>query len=259
MSLAGRGALITGGGRGIGAATARRLADRGVRLVLAARSTPEIEAVAAELRDRGGEAWAATCDVSDPWNVEALCREAANRIGAVDILVNNAGVASSAPVVKLALGEWERLWRINATGALLAMQGVLPGMVERGWGRVVNVASIAALRGGRYMGGYAASKHALLGLTRSAAAEVAGAGVTVNAVCPGYVDTPMTDATIENIVKRTDMGEADALDAILATTPQRRLIAPEEVAASIAFLCEDEARSINGQTVVLDGGAISAV
>ncbi len=259
MSLAGRGALVTGGGRGIGAATARTLSGRGVRLVVAARSTPQIEAVAAEVRDGGGEAWAVTCDVSDPANVEALCREAASRLGAVDILVNNAGVASSAAVVRLAPEEWERLWRINATGPLLAMQGVLPGMLERGWGRIVNVASVAGLRGARYIAAYAASKHALLGLTRSAAAEVAGGRVTVNAVCPGYVDTPMTDATIENIVKRTDMGEPGALDAILATTPQRRLIAPEEVAASIAYLCGDEARSINGQTVVLDGGATAAL
>ncbi len=131
-------------------------------------------------------------------------------------------------------------------------------MVERGWGRIVNVASIAALRGARYIGGYAASKHAVLGLTRSAAAEVASAGVTVNAVCPGYVDTPMTDATIANIVERTGMSEGDALDAILSTTPQRRLITSEEVAASVVFLCEESARGINGQTIVLDGGAISS-
>ena len=259
MTSAGRGALITGGGRGIGAATARALAAGGHRLVLAARSTSEIEAVASAVRDRGGEARAVTCDVSDPASVEALCREAGERLGGVDILVNNAGVASSAPVVRLGLEEWERLWRINATGSLLTMQGVLPGMVERGWGRIVNVASVAGLRGGRYMAGYAASKHALLGLTRSAAAEVARAGVTVNAVCPGYVDTPMTDATIANIVSRTDLGESQALDAILATTPQRRLIASEEVAASIVFLCGEEALGINGQTVVLDGGATTAL
>ncbi|WP_419162291.1 SDR family NAD(P)-dependent oxidoreductase [Candidatus Palauibacter sp.] len=259
MSIGGRGALLTGGGRGIGAAVARVLADNGVRIVVAARSAGEIEGVAAELRGRGTEAWAVRCDVSQPASVEAMCREAADRLGAVDILVNNAGVASSAPVVKLSLEEWTRLWTINATGAFLSMRGVLPGMMERGWGRIVNVASIAAIRGGRYMGGYAASKHALLGLTRSAAAEAATTGVTVNAVCPGYVDTPMTDATIENIVNRTGMDEAAALEAVLATTPQRRLITAEEVAASVAFLCGEEARSINGQTVVLDGGATAAV
>lgn len=259
MSGTGRGALITGGGRGIGAATARTLAGRGIRVVLAARSTSEIEAVASELRDGGHEAWAVTCDVSDAGSVEALCREAEARLGTVDILVNNAGVASSASILKLALQEWERLWRINATGSLLAMQGVLPGMLARGWGRIVNVASVAGLRGARYIGAYAASKHALLGLTRSAAAEVADGGVTVNAVCPGYVDTPMTDATIENIVRRTELGEMEALDAILATTPQGRLMAAEEVAAAIAFLCEDEALGINGQTVVLDGGATTSL
>ncbi|WP_419949903.1 SDR family NAD(P)-dependent oxidoreductase [Candidatus Palauibacter sp.] len=259
MTIAGRGALVTGGGRGIGAAAARRLADRGVRVVVAARSTDQVESVAAELREAGTDAWAVTCDVAEPTEVAAMCRAAAERLGAVDILVNNAGVATSAPVAKLALEEWTRLWTINATGAFLAMQGVLPGMIERGWGRIVNVASVAALRGARYIGGYAASKHALLGLTRSAAAEVATSGVTVNAVCPGYVDTPMTDTTIANIVKRTGMEASAALDAVLATTPQRRLISPEEVAASVAFLCDEEARSINGQTVVLDGGATGAL
>ena len=259
MSIAGRGALVTGGGRGIGAAAARRLADRGVRVVVAARSTDQVESVAAELREAGTDAWAVTCDVVEPSEVSAMCGEAAERLGAVDILVNNAGVATSAPIAKLTLEEWTRLWAINATGAFLAMQGVLPGMIERGWGRIVNVASVAALRGARYIGGYAASKHALLGLTRSAAAEVATSGVTVNAVCPGYVDTPMTAATIENIVKRTGMEASAALDAVLATTPQRRLISPEEVAASVAFLCDEEARSINGQTVVLDGGATGAL
>ena len=137
------------------------------------------------------------------------------------------------------------------------MRATLPHMVERGWGRVVNVASIAGLRGAAYISGYAASKHAQIGLTRSAAAEVASAGVTVNAVCHGYVDTPMTDTTIANITDKTGMSEEEALNAILATSPQHRLITSEEVAASIAFLCTDEARAINGQTIVLDGGAIS--
>lgn len=259
MSIAGRGALVTGAGRGIGAAAARSLGALGARVVAAARTTDEIEAVATELRAEGAEAWAVPCDVAEPDEVAALCRAAADHLGTVDILVNNAGVARSAPVTKLSLREWTRMWTVNATGALLAMQGVLPGMLDRGWGRIVNVASVAGLRGGRYMGGYAASKHALLGLTRSAAAEVAAAGVTVNAVCPGYVDTPMTDATIANIVRRTGMAEAEALDAVLATTPQRRLISPDEVAAAVTFLCGEEARGINGQTVVLDGGATSAI
>ncbi len=258
MTIAGRGAVVTGGGRGIGAAVAHALAERGVRVVVAARSSAEIESVAAALRAGGTEAWAVRCDVSEPESIESLFLDAADRLGEVDILVNNAGIASAAPVVKLSLAEWTRLWTVNATGTFLTMRGAMPGMIERGWGRIVNVASIAALRGARYISGYAASKHAMLGLTRSAAAEVAAVGVTVNAVCPGYVATPMTDATIENIVNRTGMSEQDALDAILATTPQGRLITPEEVAASVAFLCEEEARGINGQTIVLDGGAISS-
>ncbi|MCG8469879.1 MAG: SDR family oxidoreductase [Gemmatimonadetes bacterium] len=258
MSIDGRGAVVTGGGRGIGAAVARELALRGARVVVAARSTDEIDAVATALRSGGADAWAARCDVSQPDSIASLLERARRHVGDVDILVNNAGIATAAPIATLELAEWTRLWTVNATGTFLTMQGVLSGMVERGWGRIVNVASIAALRGARYIGGYAASKHAVLGLTRSAAAEVAPHGVTVNAVCPGYVDTPMTDATVANIVEKTGMSEQDALDAILATSPQRRLILPDEVAASVAFLCDESAGSINGQTIVLDGGAISS-
>ncbi len=258
MSISGRGAVVTGGGRGIGAAVARQLTECGVRVVVAARSSAEIEAVATALRSGGSEAWAVRCDVADPDSITALFEQARAHLGDVDILVNNAGIATAAPVVKLELAEWTRLWTVNATGTFLAMQATLPGMIERGWGRIVNVASIAALRGARYISGYAASKHAVMGLTRSAAAEVASAGVTVNAVCPGYVDTPMTDATVSNIVERTGMTEQQALDAILVTSPQRRLITPNEVASSVTFLCEEAARPINGQTIVLDGGAISS-
>ncbi len=257
MSIADRGAVVTGGGRGIGAAIARTLAERGARVIVAARSTAEIEGLATALRSGGAEAWAIRCDVAEPESIEALFSEARTLVGDIDILVNNAGIATAAPVVKLELAEWTRLWTVNATGTFLTMKQALPGMVERGWGRVVNIASIAALRGARYISGYAASKHAVMGLTRSAAAEVAAHGVTVNAVCPGYVDTPMTDATISNIVERTGLSEEEALDAILVTSPQRRLITPGEVAAAAVFLCDDEAAAINGQTIVLDGGAIS--
>ncbi len=259
MTAEGRGAVITGGGRGIGAAVARALAERGARVVVTARSMAEIEAVATALETGGADAWAVRCDVSDPASIGRLFAEATERLGAVDILVNNAGTASAAPIHKLGLEEWTRLWTVNATGAFLCAKEVLPGMMERGWGRIVNVASIAALRGARYIAGYAASKHALLGFTRSAAAEVAEAGITVNAVCPGYVDTPMTEASIANIVSKTGISEERALDAILSASPQHRLIAPEEVAAAVAFLCDEHARGINGQTIVLDGGALGMV
>lgn len=259
MSLEGRGAVVTGGGRGIGAAVARSLAERGARVVVAARGAAEIEAVATELRGGGADAWAVGVDVADPDSVTALFEGASQHLGDIDILVNNAGIASAAPVVKLALAEWNRLIAVNATGTFLCTQAVLAGMLEREWGRVINVASVAGLRGASYISGYSASKHAVLGFTRSVAAEVARAGITVNAVCPGYVDTPMTEATIANIVDKTGTSEEQALEAILATTPQRRLITPEEVAKAVTFLCEEGARGINGQTIVLDGGAIGGL
>ncbi|MDH3733931.1 MAG: 3-oxoacyl-ACP reductase FabG [Gemmatimonadota bacterium] len=259
MSLEGRGAVITGGGRGIGAAVARSLAERGARVVVAARSAGEIEAVATALRSGGIDAWACRVDVSDPESISDLFSQARGHLGEIDILVNNAGIATAAPVARLELEDWNRLLSVNATGTFLCTQAVLGGMVERGWGRIVNVASVAGLRGASYIAGYSASKHAVLGFTRSVAAEVARDGVTVNAVCPGYVDTPMTDGSIANIVSKTGKSAEEALEAILATTPQRRLITAQEVAAAAVFLCDEEARGINGQTIVLDGGAIGGL
>jgi 3-hydroxybutyrate dehydrogenase len=254
VSLEGRGAVVTGGGRGIGATVVRALANEGCSVVVAARSGAEIEAVATALRSAGTDAWGIRCDVGDPESIGTLAEEATERLGHVDILVNNAGVASASPVHRQTLEEWNRLLTINATGTFLCTQAFLPGMVERGWGRVVNVASVAGVGGAAYISAYSASKHAVVGFTRSAAAEVAARGVTVNAVCPGYVDTPMTEASIAGIVEKTGMSDAEALEAILATSPQKRLITPDEVAYMVVSLCREAARSINGQAILIDGG-----
>lgn len=254
--LLGRSALITGGGRGVGAAVARALAREGAAVMVAARSGDEVARVARDLAQDGAWAWSAAVDVADPSSVERLVEAARVAMGRVDILVNGAGVASAASLEKTTIEEWDRLMAVNARGAFLCLRAVLPGMVERGWGRVVNIASVAGLRGDRYIAAYAASKHALIGLTQSAAAEVASAGVTVNAVCPGYLDTAMTHASIARIVQKTGRTEAEALDAILATNPQRRLIPVDEVAAAVRFLCGDAARSITGEALIIDGGEL---
>lgn len=255
-ALKGRGAVVTGGGRGIGRAVAEALAAEGASVVVAARTEEEIREVAEDLRDRGWESHALVCDVTDPDSVEALRADAADRLGRVDILVNNAGVAGSAPLHRISLEEWNRTLAVNATGTFLCTRAVLPGMVERGWGRVVMVASTAGLTGARYISAYAASKHAVLGLTRSVADEVAGRGVTVNAVCPGYVDTEMTRRSVARIVDRTDLSEDEARAALRARSPQGRLLDPAEVAHAVAFLCTERAGAINGEALVLDGGEL---
>jgi len=256
MRLDGKTAVVTGAGQGIGAAVARALAAEGASVLVAGRTLSKVEAVAEELGGREHRAYAVACDVSDPADITRLAAVATDTLGRVDILVNNAGVAHSAPLARTTLEEWEEMFRINATGAFLCLQAFLPGMLERQWGRIINVASMAGLEGARYISAYAASKHALVGLTRAAAAEVAGTGVTVNAVCPSYVETPMTEATIDNIVRKTGKSADAARAAILATMPAGRMIQPEEVAHAVLTLAADEAGTINGQAVVLDGGAV---
>ena len=253
--LAGRGALVTGGGRGIGAAIAAALAGAGAGVVVAARTEEEIERVADTLRESGAKAWAVTCDASDEDSVRLMAERARGHLGRVDILVNSAGAGASAPLKRIALADWNLLMGVNATGTFLCTREFVPAMVERKWGRVVNVASIAGLEGARYVAHYCASKHAVVGFTRAVAQEVAGSGVTVNAICPAYVDTPMTEITIAEAQSRAGLSHAQALAAVLATTGQDRLIAPAEVAKLTLDLCGEERGNMNGRSIVMNPGS----
>lgn len=255
MSLEGLAAVVTGGGRGIGAAVARAVAAEGAAVVVAARTAPTIEATAEAIRATGRRAWAVSCDVADPASVRTLAEAAARYLGPVDILVNNAGVAHSAPLHRLTLDDWRRVLAVNATGTFLCTQAFLPGMLERQRGRIVNVASVAGLHGARYIAAYSAAKHAVIGFTRSVAAEVAGSGVTCNAICPGYVDTEMTRESVERVMAKTGKSREEALAVMLAGTAQRRLIPPEDVAREVLALCDAGSGHINGEAIVIDGSA----
>jgi NAD(P)-dependent dehydrogenase (short-subunit alcohol dehydrogenase family) len=246
-------AVVTGGGRGIGAAVARLLAAEGAAIVVAARSADRIEKVAAEIRDSGGKAWAVACDVTDPASVHGLAQAAGRRAGIVDILVNNAGAAHSAPLAKTTLEDWNRVLAVNATGTFLCTQAFLPAMLMRKQGSIVNVASVAGLGGARYIAAYAAAKHAVIGLTRSVAAEIEGTGVTCNAVCPGFVDTEMTKESVARVVGKTGKSAHETLAAMLASAGQKRLITPDEVARAVLALCDPQgpAGRPNGTAVTI--------
>jgi NAD(P)-dependent dehydrogenase (short-subunit alcohol dehydrogenase family) len=254
--LAGRSAVVTGGGRGVGAAIARRLAADGAGVVVAARTAGEIDGIVESLRERGAVAHAVVCDVSDPGAVERLAESACRLFGRIDILINNAGIASAAPLMRTTLEEWNQALSVNATGAFLCLKEFLPGMVAGGWGRVINIASTAGLSSDRYISAYSASKHALVGLTRSAAAEVAAQGITINAICPSFLATDMTEQSLARIVSATGRSRDDAVASLARRNPQNRIIDPEEVAAATAYLCSDAARGVNGMALVIDGGEL---
>jgi 3-hydroxybutyrate dehydrogenase len=244
-------ALVTGGGRGIGREIALALARAGVAVAVAARTRAQVEATAVKARAAGPPALALALDVTDAAAVAAGVAAVVSALGAVDVLVNNAGVAESAPLARTDPDLWERHLRVNVTGPYLVTRQVLPGMLERRWGRVINVASLAGLYGAPYVTAYTASKHALVGFTRALAAEVAGKGVTVNAICPGYVASDIAWNAARNIAAKTGKSFDDAVQALARMNPGGRLIEPAEVAAVAVKLLGDDAT--NGETMVLDG------
>ena len=248
-TLKGKHAVVTGASRGIGLAVARALLAQGARVTLMARDAGALEAAAAGLGNN--TAWL-TADVADAASVNA----AFARAGTVDILVNNAGQAASAPFGRTDAALWRRMLDVNLTGAYHCIQAALPGMLDLGWGRIVNVASTAGLTGYRYVAAYCAAKHGLVGLTRALALEVAAKGVTVNAVCPGYTETDLVQDAVANIARRTSRSADEARAELEAANPQGRLVQPDEVAHAVAWLCMPAASALNGQAVAVAGGEV---
>jgi NAD(P)-dependent dehydrogenase (short-subunit alcohol dehydrogenase family) len=245
--------LVTGAGRGIGRSAAEALSARGHRVALASRSAGELEALASGLP---GPAMAVPTDVTDPAQLEGMFAAVESAWGAVDVLVLSAGAAAAASVVDTDDETWQRMLDLNLTAPFRCLRRALPPMTQAGFGRVVVIASVAGKVGSARIAAYTASKHGVLGLVRTAAMEVAPTGVTVNAVCPGYVDTPMTDDSVEKIAARTGRSLEDSRTLLATRQPNRRLVSPEEVAQTI-LLCVDNG-AVNGQGINIDGGAVQS-
>ena len=245
--LAGKLALVTGGGRGIGAAIARALAAVGARVVVCGRSGNDLDAVAREI---GGVAVRA--DLADRASTDEMLAS----LRTVDVLVNNAGIAESAPLEKTSDEMWDRIMEVDVTAAFRITRALVPGMTKVGWGRVINISSNAGVSGYGYSSAYCAAKHAMVGMTRALAVDLARTGVTINAICPGWVETRMVEEAVTRIAGKTGRSVEDAHTSLAKMSPQQRVITPEEVAHTAVSLCANEARGIHGQTIVIDGGAV---
>ncbi len=253
-SLEGRHAIVTGGSRGIGLAIAHALAGRGASLTLLGRQTGDLEQAAALLKSHGVEVIVARCDVADAGEVKSAFALSRRRFPSPYILVNNAGQGDVGPFAAMARETWDRMLAVNLTGTWLCTREVYPAMVEAAGGRIVNVASVAGVRGFNGGSAYSAAKHGVVGLTRSLALEAAKLGITVNAVCPGYTDTDMAARAAANVSSVRGIPLDDAKQVIARTLPLGRLIQPDEVAATVAWLCSDGAAAVSGQAIVVAGG-----
>jgi 2-hydroxycyclohexanecarboxyl-CoA dehydrogenase len=249
--LAQRHALVTGAGQGIGAAIALALAADGARVTLLGRRAEPLQALAAQ---QPGQMQWVQADVTDAAQLETAIEQARQRFGPVQILINNAGQAASAPLLKTSAELWQQMLAVNLTGTFLGCQAALPDMLQTGWGRIVNIASTAGLKGYAYVSAYCAAKHGVIGLTRALAQEVAQKGISVNAVCPGYTDTPLLDDSLQRMMAKTGRSEADLRAELAQGNPQARLILPEQVAQTVRWLCSEAASAVHGQAIAVDGG-----
>ncbi len=254
--LTGRHVVITGGGSGIGLAIAEALARRGADITIMGRNRPLLDKRVGELAHFGTRVAAETVDVTDPTTIETAFSQANERLGKPSILINNAGIVRSAPFAKTNLAMWQEVMATDLTGAFLCIGQVLKGMVDGGFGRIVNIASTAGLTGIPYATAYCAAKHGMIGLTRALAREVAKTAVTVNAVCPGYTDTAVVKGALDNISSKTGRNRDDALAQLVSHNPQGRLIQPSEVAETVAWLCMPTSASITGQSILVAGGEL---
>ncbi|WP_420858325.1 SDR family NAD(P)-dependent oxidoreductase [Marivivens marinus] len=252
MSVDGRHIVVTGGGTGVGRAMAEAFAHAGAKVTILGRREGPLREVAKQHKFIG---WV-TCDVTDPDTVRAAFRQARGLNGPVSVVVANAGAAESTPFHRMTPDQLHAMLAVNLGGVVNAWQAALPDMKTDGWGRLIAVASTAGLKGYAYVSGYAAAKHAVVGLTRSLALELGNSGVTANAICPGFIETPLLDRSIANIIEKTGMDESAARASLLAGNPQGRFIQPEEVAGTALWLCSDAARSVNGHALTLSGGEI---
>src|SRR5256714_5589590 len=247
LPLAGRRAVVTGAGRGIGRSIALALAQAGANVAVAARTASDLESLVAEIQGIGSKSLAISCDVTDVGQVQHLATTALESLGGIDILVNNAGNAGSHKFLNHPDELWDRMLAVNLTSIYYVTKAFVPMLIDQRSGRIINIASIASRVGGQYIAAYTAAKHGALGLTRALAVELLPYNITVNAICPGYVNTPMTDGSVSNIASRTGMSEAQARETLEKTSPQRRLIEPEEVASIALFLAQDISKGITGQ------------
>ncbi|MEX0300054.1 MAG: SDR family NAD(P)-dependent oxidoreductase [Kordiimonas sp.] len=251
-TLTGKHALVTGGGTGVGAAIALILAAEGAKVTISGRRIEPLQQLASQTKN----ITAVTADVTDGASVRAMFEQVKAENGPVDIAIANAGAAESAPFGKVDEGQWDRMIGVNLTGVFHTLQAALADMQQQGWGRLISIASTAGLKGYSYVAPYCAAKHGVVGLTKALALEVAKTGVTVNAVCPGFVDTPLLEKSVQTIVKKTGRTPEEARKILASDNPQGRLIQPEEVAATTLWLCSDAASSINGQAISISGGEI---